>query len=257
MPSMNFVADLKKLGLNDKEAAAYLAALALGPSTVQRIARKANVARATTYLVLEALAKLGLITKYIQGNKTLFVAESPRQLERLLDRRQEIIDGERTDLKDLMPKLLAFMQAQDGQALVRYYEGMEGLKSIRAEITMQSKPGELWRQIAPVDYMQAAFGKEDFTYVKQRKAKRIQSRSIIATKSSELKKELMMTAEKRWAERKFIDPKRYTSASGATFFTDKIVITTYAGKLGGAIIESKSVAKMMAELFDLLWNSLE
>lgn len=253
---MSFKSDLKKLGLADKESSVYLAALGLGPSTVQVIARKAKVARATTYLVLESLMKLGLITRFEEGSKTFFVAETPNQLGRLLDRRQQIINEERDELAELMPKLMAFMKSVDNNALVRYYQGIDGIKGIRAEMMMSSEPGDLWRQIAPVDYMQAMFGDEDFTFARQRKAKRIKSRAIIATKSPDLKGELARTAEKKWAERKFVDPRVLTSSTGASFYKDRIVITTYEGEGSGAIIESRSVATMMAELFDMAWSAL-
>lgn len=256
MPSLAFAPDLKKLGLSDKEAAVYLAALSLGSSTVLRIARKAKVARATTYLVLDSLMQQGLVAQYAEGAKTLFVAESPHRLERLLDYKQETIEEEREELTQLMPKLLAFTKAADGRALVRYYEGLEGLKNIRSEMTMQSKPGDLWRQISPVDYMQQVFGTEDFTYAGQRKAKKIQSRAIIATRSKKLKQQLVETTEKKWAERRFVDPKVYSSSSGLTINRDRVMLVTFEGKVGGTIIESESVATMMAEIFDLLWQGL-
>lgn len=256
MPSLTFAPDLKKLGLSDKEAAVYLATLTLGSSTVLRIARRAKVARATTYLVLDSLMRRGLIAQYAEGNKTLFVAESPRRLEHLLKDKESELEEERGELQQLMPKLLAFTQSADGRALVRYYEGLEGLKRIRAEMTMQSQPGDLWRQISPADYMKKVFGDDSFTYKAQRKAKKIQSRAIITTRSQKLKQHLLDTGESKWAERKFMDPKKYTSASGMSIYKDRVVITTFEGKAGGAVIESESVAKMMTELFDMLWVSL-
>lgn len=96
---MLFEADLTKLGLSDKEAAVYLAALALGAGPVQPIARRAQVARATTYLVLESLMKRGLVTQYEEGKKTVFVAEPPQQLAQLLEKQESVIQEKRQHLK--------------------------------------------------------------------------------------------------------------------------------------------------------------
>ena len=85
---MVFQKELKRLGLKDKEAAVYVACLELGPSPVQQISRKAQVVRATTYVVLEALLERGLVTQYKEGKKTLFSAEPPRQLMRLLEKQE-------------------------------------------------------------------------------------------------------------------------------------------------------------------------
>lgn len=256
-PYMDFEPDLKKLGLSDKEAAVYLATLGLGPSTVQQIGRRAKVARATTYLVLDSLVKTGLVTKYESEGKTLFAADNPLQLERILEKREEHLKESRQDLEELLPRLQAFVQASDDRPVVRYYDGLDGLKRIRSEMTMYSHPGDIWRHFSPIDAMRAVFKEEDFTYVQQRKAKRIHSRSIFTTKSNKVKAELLDSAQKKWAERKFIDPKRYTSSSGATFFAGRVALATYGGKMGATIIESESVAQMMAEFFDLLWDSLD
>ena len=48
--------ELEHLGLSDKEAKVYLAALEMGPSPVQDISHKAHVNRATTYVMIESLA---------------------------------------------------------------------------------------------------------------------------------------------------------------------------------------------------------
>ena len=49
--------ELKKLNFSDKEARVYLALLELGEAPVQKIAEKAKVNRATTYVILESLKK--------------------------------------------------------------------------------------------------------------------------------------------------------------------------------------------------------
>ena len=57
---MNYIQDLQQIGLTEKEAKVYLAALELGEKAVQVIAQKAGVNRATTYFILESLIEKGL-----------------------------------------------------------------------------------------------------------------------------------------------------------------------------------------------------
>ena len=66
---MEYIQELTNLGLKDKEASVYLSCLELGPSPVQPIARKAKVVRATTYVILESLMNMGLVTKFKEGKK--------------------------------------------------------------------------------------------------------------------------------------------------------------------------------------------
>lgn len=202
---------------------------------------------------------MGLISKYTEGDKTVFVAESPNQLVRLLDKREKDLDNNRKELNELLPKLQAYMKSSDERPVVRYYAGLDGIQTMRNEMIMLSKPGDIWYQMAAADAMKAAFGNMDqATYKKQRRAKRIESRAIVAVRSPELRKELEATAEKRWAERKFVSPqKQYTSDANMTIMSDRIVISTYSDKVGGMLVESEAAAKMMAELFEMAWNNLE
>lgn len=249
------------MGLSDKEAAVYLAILELGSGTVQQIARKSGVARATTYLVLDALLEMGLVTKFEEENTTTFVAESPRYLEVVMDEKEQELQKSRQVLVDFLPKLEAFIRTEDDRPVVRYFDGVEGLKFIRSNMTREAEKGEVWYQFSPVDYMIDVFGSEesinDASYVKQRKARGIQSKAIISTQSTEIREQLKKTASPKWAERKFVDPKGYTSSSGFTVSRNQVGITIFGKKMGGVVIESESVAKMMREFFMIAWKHID
>ena len=76
--------DLMDIGLSEKEAAVYLALLELGSDTVQHIAKKSAVNRATTYVILDSLKKKGVVSTVEKGTKTHFQAESPESLRKLI-----------------------------------------------------------------------------------------------------------------------------------------------------------------------------
>ncbi|MBI4087815.1 TrmB family transcriptional regulator, partial [Candidatus Kaiserbacteria bacterium] len=67
--------ELEDLGLSEKEARVYLAALELGQNTAERIAKQASVNRSTTYVQLDSLMKMGLISTHEEDKKTLFAPE--------------------------------------------------------------------------------------------------------------------------------------------------------------------------------------
>lgn len=83
--------ELIAVGLSDKEAKVYLAALSLGEATAQQIAAKATVSRPTTYVIIESLAKQGLISSFDKGKKRYFAAARPEKLhERVAGFRREL-----------------------------------------------------------------------------------------------------------------------------------------------------------------------
>ncbi len=246
--------ELKKLGLKDKEAAVYLACLELGPAPVQKISRKAKVVRATTYVVLTALAQKGLVTQFKEGKKTLFSAEPPRQLMRLIEKQEEHIQEEKSELELLLPELQTLMKTGQG-IFVRYFDGIEGLKSMRQEMVMYSPPGDIWYNFSPMDHLEAVFGRHEINTT-QRIAKGIRSKTIFTTKSEKLKHEVLSTAASEASERRFVSADDFPSASGMTIFRNRIAIGSFTGKLGGVIVESDEIADMHRRLFELAWAGL-
>ena len=81
---------LVKLGLSEKEAHIYEAALESGPETAQKIARRAGITRTATYIYIKSLIKKGLMSSNTRDKKTFFM---------ILSRSVEII--ERTFYKPL------------------------------------------------------------------------------------------------------------------------------------------------------------
>lgn len=254
---MVFEDELKKLGLKDKEAAVYLASLQLGPSPVQRIARKAKVVRATTYVVLEALMKDGLVTKYKEGKKTLFSAEPPRQLMRLVEKEQERINERKGELEDLLPELQILMKAAGGRPSVRYFDGREGLHAMRQEIIMYSKVGDTIYNFTPIEHLNAVFPQNEDSFVRQRLAKGIQAKTLFTTRSTRLRDLILKQSKERISETRFVPVNLFPSVSGMTIFGDRIAMGTFVGELMGVIIESRPMAEMMTRLFDLAWIGAE
>ena len=71
---------LKEIGMAEKEAKVFLASLELGSSAVQEIAKKADINRATTYVIIEKLMKKGLMSSVEKGKKDFFQTEDPEKI---------------------------------------------------------------------------------------------------------------------------------------------------------------------------------
>jgi sugar-specific transcriptional regulator TrmB len=254
---MEFIQELKKLGLKDKEAAVYLASLELGPAPVQNIARKSKVVRATTYVILEDLMQMGLITHYKEGKKTLFSAEPPLQLNRLLEKQEEDIREKKEGLTHFLPELQAVIKSNTDRPSVRYFEGTEGLRAIRQEIVMYTQPGDIVYNFTPLDYINAIFPENSSSYYKQRVARGIQAKTIFTTSSQKIKKQILSLMAEHRTDFRFIPPELYPGGGGTTIFRDRVAMGTYTGKISGLIIENSELADMMRNLFDLAWITAE
>lgn len=250
---MEFIRQLTNLGLKDKEAAVYLSCLELGPSPVQPIARKAKVVRATTYVILESLMGMGLVTKYKEGKKTLFSAEAPRQLLRLLERQDEIIREKQAALESILPELQMITKAAGDKPSVRYFEGKEGLRAIRQEIIMYARPTDVLYNFTPADHLLGVFPDDEDTHYAQRVAKRIPAKTLFTTASEKRKREWLVV--EGLTERRFVSPDKFPVPGGMTIYRDRVCIGSYTGKLFGVIVESEQVASMMRAIFELAWET--
>ncbi len=254
---MEFIQELKKLGLKDKESAVYLASLELGPAPVQNIARKAKVVRATTYVILEDLMQKGLITHYKEGKKTLFSAEPPRQLMRLIEVEESTLQERKRGLELVLPELQMVMKAAGEKPSVRYFEGKEGLHVMRQEIIMYTGSGATIYNFTPMDHLHATFSQDDDAFFRQRVAKRIPAKTLFTTRSDKLRQSTLKGSKPGISEYRFIPAQSFPSTSGMTIFEDRIAIGTFVGKQMGVVVESEPMAEMMRRIFDLAWKGAE
>lgn len=243
--------ELQNLGLNEKEAKVYLAALALGKTTVQNIAQKAEIKRATAYVIIEALMKKGLISSYVEGKKQYFSAESPEKLKILFQDQETAIKRKEGYLEKLLPELRALEMIgsqKGGKPIVRYFEGKEGLKAMSEEYFMakHKKPAKM---IYSNDLLNKIFSREERNESGERRKKlNIGVKAIIVDETNELPLKTDLS------ERVKLSYEKYPITSDIAIFGNKVRMATQKGELVGLIIENKEIAKTMEILFDLAWQ---
>lgn len=124
---------LIEFGLTEKEARVYLALVELQAAGVNEIAQKTNINRSSTYVVIEALKKRGLVSASPDKSVLRFIPASP---ETLLEKAQEA--SEKTaavtgKIQKMLPVLRALGDSESQKA-TRYkpkvvmYEGEEATK---------------------------------------------------------------------------------------------------------------------------------
>jgi predicted transcriptional regulator len=118
---MDEVRILQSLGLSKKESLVYLALLELGSAPAQKIADEAGVKKPTTYLALEDLRMRGLVTKIPNPRKVLYRANSPYELE-------TVINTQVQKAQRLLPALAARHKDTTG-VKITFYEGASGIRS--------------------------------------------------------------------------------------------------------------------------------
>ena len=125
--------DLLALGLSQKEAEVYLAALQLGYANVQKIASKAEINRTTAYTQIHNLISRGLMNSMERNGKIYLIAEKPDVLRSFCEKQEQEIRRRRETVEKLMPELELLYNVASNRPSVRIYP-LEQLTAIREEI---------------------------------------------------------------------------------------------------------------------------
>lgn len=243
-----FARELEKLGLSDKEALVYLAALELGPSPVQVIARKAEVNRATTYVMIEALLQKGLMSTFDKGKKSLYTAEKPERLHRIVHHERAVVDEKESIIKRLLPDLEAISDAAGERPKVSFFEGIEGLEAMRE--TIFDSGAEKMEDVISYDDLRHLLPEEHWKrHNKKLDSRKIKGRALFTSESGN---ENPKDSTGLW-EYKKLPHKLFPMHGELTVYGDKVAMVALRGKLVGVIVESKEMATMVRTLFNLAW----
>ncbi|MBI3633581.1 MAG: hypothetical protein HY226_04785 [Candidatus Vogelbacteria bacterium] len=78
---------VKNLGLSDKAAKIYIAAMALGEASVQQLAETSKLKRTSLYYILDGLIDSGVLIAAKTGKKIRYIPEQPETLLKIIKER--------------------------------------------------------------------------------------------------------------------------------------------------------------------------
>ncbi len=235
---------LTSIGFSRKSAKIYLAALALGVSSVQKISEKAGVKRPTAYLHIQELLKEGVLQKVPSGKKEYYAASNPEILQARFMRNYQVFQAGFDELQNLY-------KGFEGKLKIRVLEGEKGLTEVYDQIC---KANQL-RFFADLSNVEKSFQGSFEKISLAIKENEILSREIIPnTEQSKL-------SSRRYAA---IAGKYYSSriATNGPIHNDSVIYgkTLALFRLNDfnlfvILIEEPTIVETMKTVFDLAWLS--
>ncbi|MEA1925643.1 MAG: helix-turn-helix domain-containing protein [Patescibacteria group bacterium] len=248
------VKELIKLGLSEKEASVYIAAIQIGSSPVQKISQKAKVNRATTYVIIDSLTQMGLMSTYDEGAKTYYVAQKPDQLINFFTNKESELHEKIKRLEDVLPELNMLYRNHSDRPRVKYYEGLEGLKAVQSDFADSLEKEDVMYIFLPYDEFERSVLKKRLNRIRQKRVRKKIRVKVIYTSRFGRQKEYESDGKKRLQEHLFVDRKKYPFQGGMNIYGNKIFMIDYLGRLGGVVIENKILAHLLKCIFEMIWS---
>lgn len=242
---MNVKESLIKIGLSPREASVYLASVKLGPASAQDIAQQSDEKRGTVYQIIEKLKKQNLMSETQRGKKRLFVAARPSELHSMLRERERV-------LEEVLPFLKSFAYESLDTPRIKIFNGVGEIR-VAYQNTLKSKVSEILT-IASADNIMERMGWDWVdTYVNERVRKNIRVR-FITTQSDVAKKIISLDAHVLRQTRIL---KKKSLAVDIEIYGDKVLFLSFKPNPTGFLIESPTIARALALMFNVMWESLE
>ncbi len=238
---------LQKYGLTEKETKVYLALLELGAARVTEIAKQSSIIRSTTYSILEALIKNGLVSSVEKGKVQQYLPEDPQKIIATAKERATFIE-------EVAPELKALYEGAYVRPKVRYYEGLQGLREMYNAETLG--PGIKEYQIIASDDTWMKMDPKWLREYRKRRAKAgIKTRLILEHGPEGLKTK---QEGARYLERVKLLPKNFSwkITGGVYILESKVIFVSYHGPLLAVVVHSKEIAEQQRATFEFMWGML-
>lgn len=235
---------LKQFGLNQKQAKIYLATLELGSAPVNKIAKKATIARSSAYDILEELVVMGIASQMTKKKVKYFAVEDPKKIVNLAKQRTEALES-------VLPQLNAVYGLAKHRPQVRFFEGKESIKHVFEEIL---EDGKEFVSFGSIDHLFSTMGDYHLEFVKRRIKKGIPVRVIGQDTPKGRERQELGPKELRSIK---LLPKDYNYQGNTFVFGNKIAYISFVKDYVVVIIDSKELADIQRAMFEYLWDSIK
>jgi len=236
---------LKQAGMSKKQAKIYLAAIALGETTIKEIAQKSGIRRTTIYDVIQEMIDLGYIKLTSHGARRKFLAATPEELQFIIKRRVIAIQG---GLEDL----IKISNVEKSKPKVWFFEGIEGLKNAFND-TLKYPEKEIY-QWGSRDILDVLGEEWSTKYMLRRAGEKIFAKTL-SPDFTDVRRYKKMDA-KHYREIRLVDPKEFPLEIELDVYGNRLAMISVKDQMA-VIIESKPIANTLKVIHKMCWEATQ
>jgi sugar-specific transcriptional regulator TrmB len=243
---------LTDVGLSADEADIYQSLLDNGPQTATQLEKTTKVKRTYVYRICAELVKKGLVIQTKKDHTTIFSPQSPDHLLSLAQNQKQQAEQAQQSLKNVLSTLRDKYRVVETRPVVTYFEGIEGIKKVFADIYAPKKepvygcvdlekadtavPGYIVKELIPLRIKNKLFAK-----------------SFIAKSAQGI--EIAKKDKESLRESVLLDKKKYPMPAEIDVFEDKIALLSFAkGQFVGVLIQNQDLATSIKSIFKLAFE---
>ncbi|MFA5291283.1 MAG: helix-turn-helix domain-containing protein, partial [Candidatus Paceibacterota bacterium] len=240
---MKILKELKKLGLSEKEAQIYLAILDQGRATTIEIAKKTSIKRTTVYSIVMDLIEAGYVAEAKKGKRRLFIVEDPALLIGKFEQNL-------SDVKYLVPLLNTLRSKTVPRPLVKFYDGINGVRNIMEETVLMYGKEQFWW--SAINDLVDVLGKRYISQWVRRRVKRKIKTIVLRINDKNLEPEFQ-ASEHGMREIHWL-PQKVLFNGALCVFDNKVAYLSSRKESFGFIIESNDFSDMVRTIFSSMWE---
>lgn len=238
---MGTLEQLYESGLNETEAKVYLYVLENGLTSPPVLAKGTGVLRTNCYNVLQSLQAKGLIEEHKKGTRKAYLASDPAALLRALEKKKEATER-------LLPDLRALYTTQKNKPKVRFYDGLEEVKEIYAQVVTAEEVFGIG-SIKSLASLDPAFW---LHILKEYKKNNVIFHDILTNVSAEKESEEMQRVLGGLYDFRLLPKEEGDQPTDTLIFGDNVALITLQEPIFGTVLTSP----LLAKTFRVMWRTM-
>lgn len=251
MPIINDV--LAQAGLDKKESSVYTTLLNNGGLTVLEISQISGQKRTNLYNILENLKHQNLVKEVKEENTTKYFPQSPKEIDKLLERRSQMVQHAKLNYEILINSLQSQFTLIENKPLITYFEGLKGFQRLYDDVNETGEDIMLLR--STYDDKREDVDELVATQIVEQVKRNIHARVIGPLEDLEEAKALYTEYDKlRLVEERFIKDFPFELPSQILIYGNKTAISTIREEIIITIIDHEDVTNTFRTLFEFIWR---
>jgi sugar-specific transcriptional regulator TrmB len=250
--SINTVQTLRRAGLTESQAKAYLALLENGSLTPVQIADHTGETRTNSYAVADKLVSLGLANK-TDDKKAVYQPLHPSNLELLAEKRRRNVERSEQIVKKNIPGLIELFYTFNETPGARTLAGLDGLKEVYDDTLRAKQDIYLLRTTADVGVMG-----EDYLDKYRHKRAQLGINTYALTPDTPVARRHMQQDDRALLfHRTLLPPDAYTAPVEIDVYGAKTALIAFGKTQMATIIDSPLIAEAMRQMMKLIQQSID